>query len=75
MAFDGFLIVTTGAVKLYMHLDGTSFSQRLVAGSKFSSLMLTEDKLYVSASWHCAAHASNTLKEADSVIKSSGVEV
>lgn len=75
MAFDGFLMVTTGAVKLYMHLGGASFSQQLVAGSKFSSLMLTEDKLSISTFWHCATHASNTLKEADSVIKPSGVEV
>lgn len=55
--FRGFLTAANGhepfldginkrvKVKLYMHLCAASFSQRLVAGSKFSSLMLTEDKL------------------------------
>lgn len=75
MAFDGFLTLTTDAVKLYMHPSGASFSQRLVAGGNFSPSMLTEDKLEVGASWRCAARASNTLKQADSVIKPTGVEV
>lgn len=68
-------MLTTGVLKLYMRHDCTSFSQQVVAGSRFHSLVLTKDKLSVSISWHRAAHALNTLKEADSVIKPSGVEV